>query len=157
MGADLGLRGGKRKVAIEPNIVPFIDLMSVLIIFLLITAVWSQVSMIQIGSSIYGQKNDERTAAITPNMDIPFRVDLIDKGYRVVIASKNYSIPKVNGKYDLESLLKRLQAIKVQFPEKVDAILTLWDEVVYNDLIEAMDVVLQAGFPEVVISTIEVK
>ncbi len=156
-GMGVGPGGRRRKVAIEPNIVPFIDLMSVLIIFLLITAVWSQVSMIQIGSSIYGQKNDENTAPITPHMDVPFRVDLIGAGYKVIIDSQSYSIPKVNGEYDLDSLLKRLQKIKVQYPEKVDSVITLWDEVIYNDLIKAMDAILQAGFPEVVISTIEVK
>ena len=43
---------GKKEVAVELNLVPFIDLMSVLITFLLITAVWTQVSMIQIGNSL---------------------------------------------------------------------------------------------------------
>ncbi len=53
-----GSRG--RKTNIELNLVPFIDLMSVLITFLLITAVWTQVSMIQIGSSLYGKKTSFR-------------------------------------------------------------------------------------------------
>ena len=47
-----------RSVDFELNLVPFIDLMSTCISFLLITAVWTQVSMIQIGSSIYGKKTD---------------------------------------------------------------------------------------------------
>ena len=44
--------GGKgRDINTELNLVPVIDLMSVLITFLLITAVWTQVSMIQLGAS----------------------------------------------------------------------------------------------------------
>ena len=157
MGVDLQQQGGNRKAVFEPNIVPFIDLMSVLIIFLLITAVWTQVSMIQIGSSIYGQKSESRTAPITPQMNIPFRVDLIGSGYRVIIANRSFSIPKVQGSYDVPELLSQLKKIKTQYPEKVDAIITVWDEVIYDDLIHAMDSILEAGFPEVVISTIEAK
>ncbi|MBK7890416.1 MAG: biopolymer transporter ExbD [Bdellovibrionales bacterium] len=48
--------GSGRSTNVDVNLVPFIDLMSVLITFLLITAVWTQVSMIQLGSSIYGKK-----------------------------------------------------------------------------------------------------
>lgn len=47
--AQIDSGGSKgRAVSVELNLVPFIDLMSVLITFLLITAVWTQVSMIQI-------------------------------------------------------------------------------------------------------------
>ncbi len=157
MGFSLNTKGGKRQVAIEPNIVPFIDLMSVLIIFLLITAVWSQVSMIQIGSSIYGQKNDTQIAPITPDLDVPFRIDLIKSGYRVIISSRSFRIPKIGKDYDAEKLNIAIKDIKKRYPQKTDAIMTLWDEVAYNDLIVAMDSLLEGGFPEVVISTIEVK
>jgi biopolymer transport protein ExbD len=51
--------GGGRNTTVDLNLVPIIDLMSVCIIFLLITAVWTQVSMIQIGSSIYGKKSTD--------------------------------------------------------------------------------------------------
>ena len=40
--------------------------------------------MIQIGSSIYGQKNEEKVAPVTPQMNIPFRVDLTPRGHRVI-------------------------------------------------------------------------
>jgi len=48
--AQIEEKGSGRSSNVDLNIVPFIDLMCVCIIFLLVTAVWTQVSMIQIGS-----------------------------------------------------------------------------------------------------------
>lgn len=67
--AHIESTGGGRKTNLEVNLVPFIDLMSVLITFLLITAVWTQVSMIQIGSSVYGKKSETKTEN-PPDVDV---------------------------------------------------------------------------------------
>ena len=148
---------GRRSTNVDVNIVPFIDLMSVLIIFLLISAVWTQVSMIQMGSSIYGQKTSDDIAPPTPKMEIPLRVDIKDYGYRLVIGKETRSFPKLDGEYDKEALLKELKKIKELYPEKVDSIITISDELIYNDLIEGMDVILSAGFFEVAIATAGVR
>ena len=81
--------GNKRSINVDVNIVPFIDLMSVLVIFLLITAVWTQVSMIQLGSSIYGQRAEDEEVKPPPRAEIPFRVDIMTTGYNVVIGRQN--------------------------------------------------------------------
>src|SRR5688500_16295392 len=47
MGVSLG-SGDKKSVDIEINVVPFIDLMSCLTAFLLVTAVWTQFAQINI-------------------------------------------------------------------------------------------------------------
>ena len=47
MGASLGT-GDKKSVNVELNIVPFIDLMSCLTAFLLVTAVWVNIAQINI-------------------------------------------------------------------------------------------------------------
>jgi len=90
-----------RSVNVDVNIVPFIDLMSVLIIFLLVTAVWTQVSMIQIGSSIYGKKQqDQDTIKPPPRAEVPFRVDIRPDGYQIVIGKNKSLIAKKNNEYD---------------------------------------------------------
>lgn len=48
MGAAVGTGGGKGDVNVELNIVPFIDLMSCLTAFLLVTAVWVNIAQINI-------------------------------------------------------------------------------------------------------------
>ena len=47
MGAALGT-GDKKSVNVDLNIVPFIDLMSCLTAFLLVTAVWVNIAQINI-------------------------------------------------------------------------------------------------------------
>ena len=50
-------KGGKRNVDQEVNMVPFIDLLLVTISFLLVTAVWTSLSRIQVSSNIPGPKD----------------------------------------------------------------------------------------------------
>lgn len=144
---------GQRKASVDLNIVPFIDLMSVLIIFLLITAVWTQVSMIQIGSSIYGKKTTQEVAKPPPKAEIPFRLDVQQDGYRVILGRQSSAIPKQSGEYDVEKLVEELKKVKELYPEKVDVVITVLDELPYETLINGMDALLTAGFPEISVST----
>lgn len=143
---------GSRAVAVDVNLVPFIDLMSVLIVFLLISAVWSQVSMIQIGSSVYGKKTPQEVTP-PPRVEIPFRLDVRADGYRVVIGQQIVQIPKLNAKYDQERLLSEVKRIKKIYPDKIDAVITINDDLKYQFLIEGMDALLSSGFPEISVAT----
>ena len=138
---------------VDLNLVPIIDLMSVCIIFLLITAVWSQVSMIQIGSSIYGKKSNDDKVEPPPKAEIPFRLDVLRDGYRVLIGRSTLNFPKVGENYDTEKLTTELKKIKELYPEKVDAVVTVLDELPYDSLIGGMDALLTAGFPEISVAT----
>jgi biopolymer transport protein TolR len=144
---------GSRSTTVDLNLVPIIDLMSVCIIFLLITAVWTQVSMIQIGSSIYGKKNEDDQAEPPPKVEIPFRLDVMNTGYRVIVGHQTMSFPKVNGNYDNDKLTAELKKVKELYPEKVDAVVTVQDDLPYESLISGMDALLVAGFPEISVAT----
>jgi biopolymer transport protein ExbD len=146
-------KSGKRSTNVDLNLVPIIDLMSVCIIFLLITAVWTQVSMIQIGSSIYGKKNSDEKSEPPPQVEVPFRLDVQRDGYRVLIGRNTMSFPKVGGEYDQDKLTLELKKIKELYPEKSDAVITVLDELPYETLIKGMDALLVAGFPEISVAT----
>lgn len=150
---DGGSRG-KRAVSVELNLVPFIDLMSVLITFLLITAVWTQVSMIQIGSSLYAKKDDSKQPPqLTLNADVAMKVDVKIEGYVLTVGTQIISLPKLNAVYDAQGLVAQLQRVKQLYPEKLDGILTMSDDVPYENLINTMDQFLVAGFPNISIAT----
>lgn len=151
--AHIEEEGKGRRTNVDVNLVPFIDLMSVCIIFLLITAVWTQVSMIQIGSSIYGKKSAQEESPPPPRAEIPFRVDVLNSGYRIIVGQQSQNIAKFNGQYNDEALLVELKKIKELYPEKIDAVVTVRDELPYEALIRGMDALLSAGFPEISVAT----
>ncbi|XGC81539.1 ExbD/TolR family protein [Bdellovibrio bacteriovorus] len=143
-----------RKKNIELNLVPFIDLMSVLITFLLITAVWTQVSMIQIGSSLYGKKMDTQPSPTPPpNADVVLKVDVKEVGYVLTVGRQVISLPMVNEQFDDAGLVAQLQRVKQLYPEKVDAVVSVADAVPYEQLIKAMDNCLSAGFSAISVAT----
>jgi len=136
---------GDKQINFELNLVPFIDLMSVCIIFLLITSVWTQISMIQLGTSIYAQQRDNQVEP--PKEDkISFDLRVTPNGYLVSVNGAAYRIDKVQGKYDKKSLLTYLQKIKQRYPQKQDALVFVDDVVPYEELIRGMDVLMMSGF-----------
>lgn len=145
--------GKKTSTVVELNLVPFIDLMSVCIIFLLITAVWTQVSMIQLGSSIYSRKTEDKPIIPPPFAEVVLRVDVLPEGFRLVIGKDRFLIPTLGENYDKESLLRKLKQIKERYPEKVDGVTSVRDDVKYKHMVEAMDSLIEAGFDQVSITT----
>lgn len=143
-----------RKSNIELNLVPFIDLMSVCIIFLLITAVWTQVSMLQIGSSVYSNKTEEQPIVPPPFSKIVLRVDVLPAGFRVVLGNSQTMIPILSdNQYDQEALVNKLKEAKNSYPSKIDGITSVRDNILYKHLVSAMDALLIAGFEQISITT----
>lgn len=150
-----GRNSSGRNANVEVNLIPFIDLMSVLITFLLITAVWTQVSMIQLGSSIYGKKTSDQITPPPPIADIPLRLDVKDFGFRLVVGQDKYTFEKKNGEWVTEELNERLAVVRQMYPDKTDATITVDNEVPYEKLILGMDALLQGSFVSISIATVE--
>lgn len=145
--------GSGKSKSVELNLVPFIDLMSVLITFLLITAVWTQVSMIQIGSSLYSKKSGDKTTPLTPDMDKIVRVDIRQDGYFVTIGREQKLIVRQGEAFDTPALIEMLKKAKTMFPEKIDAMVAMDDELAFDHLINGMDAVLKSGFPKISVAS----
>lgn len=151
--AHIESSGGGRKANLEVNLVPFIDLMSVLITFLLITAVWTQVSMIQMGSSIAGKRTEEQPAPLPPQSDIVLKVEIRKTGYTLTVEKQVTQIPATIDGHNDARLVELLQQVKQKFPEKTNGALAMADELPYENLIKGMDSLLKAGFSNIEILT----
>src|SRR3989475_10583521 len=92
-------KGGKKALDAELNLVPFLDLLSCCISFLLITAVWTQIAGLQVASS--GGPPEPQTKQ---ESTIEVRLLLNDKGYQLMMAGGSLDIPKVNGGFDRRTL-----------------------------------------------------
>lgn len=145
----------ERSPNFDLNLVPFIDLMSVLITFLLITAVWSQVSMIQLGTSTYGKKTAEEVPPPPPMADIPLRLDVKEEGFRLIIGKERFLFPRTGETWDTVGLLERLKQVKADYPEKLDAVIAIDNTMAYEKLVLGMDTLLQGGFPTIAITPAE--
>ncbi len=146
---------GSRSANMDINIVPVIDLMSVLIVFLLITAVWNQISMIQLATSIYGKKSDDQQVQEKKpdDLQIPLRLDIKLDSYVLVFRDKSTLISNANGDYDTKTLSEELRRVKEAFPNKTDIVISVEDEITYGSLVKGMDVAITEKFPQVSIST----
>jgi len=120
----------------ELNITTFLNLMVVLIPFLLISAVFSRVTIMEMSVPT----SSGGAAVDTPN----FAIEVIVRKAGFEIANGNSveaAIPKKDGEYDMEMLNKMLLRLKAQFPEKEDATVLMEPDIEYDYLIRIMDAV----------------
>jgi biopolymer transport protein ExbD len=155
MGASVGTEG-KGSVNVELNIVPFIDLMSCLTAFLLVTAVWVNISQLDVKPA--GKARDVPPCMENDDCDKP-RLSVLVDGDQVWIGVSRVNefqqIPKTATGYDWAKVSDALKAQK-KSPFFIDttqieiaANSTHGSPIAYNQLITAMDVAVQAGFLDV--------
>ena len=130
-------RGGRRNIdTAELNITAFMNLMVILVPFLLITAVFSRLAILQLnlpGSSTEPADPQE----LTFQLEVIVRQGRIEVGDRTVGALGIY-LNTDNG-YDYDALSAKLSEIKQRYPEKTDAAILLESEIPYDTLVQVMD------------------
>lgn len=145
--AHIETGGRGRSTNFDLNLVPFIDLMSVLITFLLISAVWTQVSMIQLGASFASPKDPNQEVITPPPLeDLVLRLDIKATGYVLYVGKDVRAIPMLNGDYDKEALAADLEKVKQMYPDKGGIKMAIENEIKYEHVVTAMDLGLRAGF-----------
>jgi biopolymer transport protein ExbD len=125
----------RRDEEAELDMTTFMNLMVVLVPFLLITAVFSRIAIVELDLP-----SAKSSAPSTPT----FRVEVVVReagleimdGMQVIAA-----IPKVDDAYDLSTLSEYLVEIKRQYPQKDDASVLLEPHIQYDHLIKVMDIV----------------
>lgn len=121
----------------ELDVTTFLNLMVVLIPFLLVTAVFSKITIQELNlpaQAAGGATPDKPLVTI----EVMVRKNGLEIGDGKVIHT---TIPKKDGKYDLARLSDELSELKDRYPEKEDAFVLLEQDIEYNDLIGVMDAV----------------
>ena len=135
-------KSGKKALDAEINLVPFIDLLSCCISFLLITAVWTQIAGLQVASS-GGPPEPQQTKEQT----IDLKLLLTEKGYQISTPEGALDIPKVavaggQAAYDRRTLTEKLKTIKGRLPDQTAITVEPEDAVAYDDLVNTVDICL---------------
>ncbi len=130
----------------EMDITTFLNLMVVLVPFLLASAVFSRITILELNLPAAAAANAAMKQEVTIEVIVRESKLQIGNG-RGVIAS----FPKVDGNYDIERLGRYLLKIKGNYPDKTDATILLEPDIEYNTMVLMMDAVRSLEVkPEVV-------
>jgi biopolymer transport protein ExbD len=131
--------GRRRKLPEEQemNITAFMNLMVVLVPFLLITAVFSRMSIVELNLPSGGPPPPDATQN--------FELEVIVHKDRIVVADRNSgplgSFPSAAKGYDYAALREKLKTIKAQFPDLIAATILLEADTPYDVVVQTMDTV----------------
>jgi biopolymer transport protein ExbD len=116
-------------------LVPMIDIFTVLVTFLLMTAVFARITILQL---------DLPSAAGGPPSEPTFRLEVIVRQEGLELTNgetRIATIPAVNGEYDLKTLADLALSLKRDHPDVDSASVLLEAEVKYDSLIQVMDAI----------------
>jgi biopolymer transport protein ExbD len=137
---DVGRRGRRRQNddTAELNITAFMNLMVILVPFLLITAVFSRLAILELnlpGSS---------TEPVEPQ-DQVFQLEVIVRSDKIEVGDRNQGLlgiyPNTDDGYDFDAIGDKLVELKDRYPDKSDASILLEQEIAYDTLVQIMDTV----------------
>jgi biopolymer transport protein ExbD len=129
-------RRRRMTAAPELNITTFLNLMVVLVPFLLITAVFSRVTIMELSVPTGAGGSGPSKPNFTIEVIVRKAGLELANGANVVAA-----MPKKDDKYDLELLSEMLTRLKADYPEKEDATVLMEPDIEYDYLIRVMDTV----------------
>ncbi len=133
----------RNKEAEELNITTFMNLMVILVPFLLITAVFSRLAIVELDLPL--AESDASGEPPEFSLEVIVRQESIEIGDRERGSMK--LLPRIEGEYDYAGLTTYLKRVKVTFPEKLDAALLLEPDVEYDVLVQVIDAT--RSYPEV--------
>ena len=125
----------------ELLLVPMIDIFTVLVTFLLMTAVFSRIAVMQI---------DLPSSAAAKPAEPKFRLEIIVRqdGFELSDGKQAIgTVPKVSGAYDLKALTELVLSVKREHPSSEDASVLSERKVPYDALVQVMDAIRSTQLP----------
>ncbi len=130
-------RSRRKHPAVELNITAFMNLMVVLVPFLLMTAVFTHITILDLNLPKPGSKNSQNPK------DAPFEIRVTIRQQALILSdNKGGLIKKIDRlpKGHNYALLKQvLKQVKARFPDKTNLTILSEQETHYDDLIQVMD------------------
>jgi biopolymer transport protein ExbD len=125
---------------VELNITAFMNLMVVLVPFLLMTAVFTHISILELNLPSLGSSSNKKDKP-SFELHVTIRKDAIllsdSRGGLIK------RIPKVKSGHNYHMLTSTLKQVKARFPDKTNATILSEQRTKYNDLVATMDAVRQ--------------
>jgi biopolymer transport protein TolR len=134
-------RRHKKHLEFEINLIPAIDLLSVCICFLLLTAVWLHVGALNVKQAVGGQPASEtaRTPEVWAQLNGKGDLQLDVRNSRVSAKLAKAKVSGKDGKVDLEAVAKLAIELKAAEPSLTKVLIQPVAATVYEDIIDVMD------------------
>jgi biopolymer transport protein ExbD len=127
----------RKHTAAELNITAFMNLMVVLVPFLLMTAVFSQITVLDMNLPPPGADNKQQPQTPPYELRVTIRPNmLVISDNRIGLIKR---IPAKNGEHDYASLKQTLKQVKARLPRHSNITILAEQQTRYDDLIRAMD------------------
>lgn len=143
-GVNMPEGGGRRTLDFDLNLVPFIDLLSCCISFLLITAVWTHMGQLETQQKLDGGAGGgEKPKKV--------HITIAQTGYEVLLpdAEGACTIARAAGDYDAAKLRKVLEGQKNTVTGQLYIGIAAVDELPFELLVDVMDVCAALGLKNV--------
>jgi biopolymer transport protein ExbD len=143
---------GKKETNVELQIIPFIDLMTVLTAFLLVTAVWTNLAQISIKPKGIGRDSEKILEEEPPaNISVLLTKSDIWVGVSGLAGDRRQIKNLSETEYDWAGVEEVLAELKEdsRFIRRIDIELAAEDEVSYEQIIAGMDSAIATGFRDV--------
>lgn len=128
-----------RKEAAHLEITAFINLIVVLVPFLLSTAVFTRLTVIDLSLPAQSSSALEQLKVDNLQLEIVVRAEALEVGDR--LGGLIQRIPATEKGLDLPSLAALVQQLKTRFPDQLDASILAEPETSYDVIVQVMDVV----------------
>lgn len=145
---------GKNRKGLDSdlNITPIMNIFVILIPFLLLTATFVRIAIIEL--SLPSAEQEESTNPPEDFGDLTLLVlSISDEGFQIRTSEKDYPrISKKFGEFDYDGLSVRLSDLKKQYPKLRDVVISPDSKIKYQIIVRVLDSCREVGFPNFSIS-----
>src|SRR5213075_423966 len=124
VSVDSGNKSGKKPLNADLNLVPYIDLLTCMVAFLLITAVWTQLARLKVGQR-GPATGDEFEQMHRTNVAVIVHND----GFNLIVGNDQKPLPRKAGELDYATLAFELASVKRAHPDKTDVTVVSSDDI----------------------------
>jgi biopolymer transport protein ExbD len=134
----------RRRENDELNITPLMNIFLILVPFLLLTAVFVRISILEFSLPVADEKQAGHARQKAPVVII---LQITENGFDLKTTGKKIPfIPKKLGNFDYQNLQNRLLEIKTEHVDSEDIILAPGEVIKYDTIIKVMDHCRENGF-----------
>lgn len=145
--------GRERRIKdVDVNIIPVMNIFLLLIPFLLLTAAFVRLAIVELSLPSINKKSSEKVQQ-TPKNLVLVLLSVKEKGFQLKSPGFKFQpVNKINNKYNYKKIVDQLKQIKSKHPQAEDIFIAPKAKVKYDIIIKVMDRCREIGFTNVSLS-----